>query len=166
MRRTRKWAFVAQEAARLAALNLSPPEIAARLGVNRSTVTRWIADGKLTRSKPRVNTTKLVLQPKQTPAEWAAAVRKEYALDATDDQILMLAEAALGLSLDARVAPHVRMNASGRFQSLVRQLALVTRGAEVPEQPSAPAPIIEPKKSHRRIRRPSGDPRAFLTAVK
>jgi hypothetical protein len=32
--------------------------------------------------------------------EWAASVRKDYQLDATDEQLVTLAESALGMALD------------------------------------------------------------------
>lgn len=47
MRRTRKWAGLQSEAQRLAGQHWAPRQIAARLGVNKSTVTRWIQAGKL-----------------------------------------------------------------------------------------------------------------------
>jgi hypothetical protein len=170
MSRTRKWALVAQEAVRLAALDLSPFDIAKRLGVNKSTVTRWMASGKLTRTQGRSRTeaASVGLNPGQTPSEWANAVRAEYQLDATDDQLVGLAELALELSLNKTVAPHVRMTAAGRFQALVRQLALVTRGNEQqPGEPVVPA-APEPTKrttAHRPPRRPGGDPRRGLMAL-
>lgn len=131
MKRTRKWAFVEQEATRLAGLGLASREIAQRLGVAKSTVTRWIAAGKLTRRAP-------VPLPSgaQSPAAWAASVRSDYALDASDSQLVTLAQRALELALDPTVAPPVQLNAAGRFQALVRQLALVTRLAD-----TAPAPV-------------------------
>lgn len=165
-KRTRKWSFVAQEATRLAALGQSPREIALRLGVDKSTVTRWMQAGKLTRPAVAPRSHPLVAQAGQTPAEWSAAVRKDYDLDATDEQLVALAEGALGLSLDASVAPHVRMNASGRFQAIVRQLSLVTRGAAAIAPPAPVSAATQPKRQNPRVSRPSGDPRTLLQAVK
>jgi plasmid maintenance system antidote protein VapI len=163
MRRTRKWAFVAQEAIRLAALGLAPSEIAKRLGVNKSTVTRWIASGKLTRAAPP-RAPDLSPHVHKSPDEWAAAVREAYDLDATDDQLVVLAETALRLSLDLKLTAAVRMTAAGRFQALVKQLALIAR--KVPEVPiGPPAAIEEPKKPVvPRVR--TFDPRTHLMAVK
>jgi hypothetical protein len=118
IRRTRKWSFVAQEAARLAALGLSPLDISKRLDVNKSTVTRWMKTGKLARTQ-RVATPKPDPPPVEahitkTPSEWAKSVRAEYNLDATDDQIVTLAESALELSLNDRLAGSRRSCASSR----------------------------------------------------
>lgn len=159
---------MAQEAGRLAELGLSPLEIATRLGVNKSTVTRWMAAGKLSRTsgvRPhQADTPPELLRPDVTPREWSEAVRREYDLNATDAQLVTLAEAALSVSLSLTVSPQVRMTASGRFQSLVRQLALVARGAEkTPDVPQKPqAPVVAP----RALRKPGLDPRMHLMAVK
>lgn len=155
MKRTRKWAFVEQEATRLAGLGLAPREIARRLGVAKSTVTRWIASGKLARRDP-------VPQPtaQQSPGEWAASVRHDYALDATDAQLVTLAQRALELSLDPTVALPVQLHAAGRFQAIVRQLALVTRLGEATTS-APPAPVRPPVP-----RTDRADPRTLLMVVK
>jgi len=166
VKRTRKWSFVAQEATRLASIGLTPKEIATRLGVDRSTVVRWMQAGKIQRTggPKRVpkRRGKPVSRTGQTPAQWAAAVRKEYSLDSTDDQLVTLAESALLLSRDPGAAAPVRLVAAGRFQALVKQLALVARNADaVPE----PKPAEEPQKRQliRVVTRSSGaDPRAAL----
>ena len=172
MRRTRKWAYVAQEATRLVALGLSEREVAKRLGVSKSTVTRWKAAGKLPRTAQAPAAAPSEAgggRPKQTPQEWAAAVREAYDLDATDEQLVSLAELALALSLDATIAAHVRMTAAGRFQAVVRQLALVARGAESEHQAPAssqPAAAEAPSRKNPMVRRPAGDPRKLLMVVK
>lgn len=162
MKRTRKWAFVAQEARRLADMGLAPVDIAARLNVQRSTVQRWMASGKLpdTRRDARAGRTPSV-NVNTKPADWAASVRREYQLDATDDQLVTLAEAALGKALDPMESTSNRMSASRTFQGLVKQLALVARAAdkpnaadEKPEQPTRPARVLP--------HRPAFDPRSVL----
>lgn len=172
MKRTRKWSFVAQEATRLADLGLSALEIGRRLGVNKSTVTRWMAQGKIarTRSTKRAGSSPTPpegTRPTKSPEDWAKSVREDYALDATDEQLVTLGEEALRLSLNLTVAPHVRMTAAGRFQAIVRQLALVTRGDRQPAQPETPAVPSAPEKPVRQVvRRSGGDPRKLLMAVK
>ncbi len=163
MRRTRKWAFVAQEAARLAGLGLSPKDIATRLDVNKSTVTRWMATGKLCKSK---HESPPPAPRRQKPIEWAAAVRKGYDLDATDEQLVTLAEAALTVSRDLTVPPQIRLTAAGRFQALVRQLSLVARRADKKTPGETAPPAAEESKKNPPVRRPTGDPRRFLQAVK
>lgn len=162
MRRSRKWKFSKQEAGRLAALGLSATQIALRLGVHKSTVCRWIQAGKLIRFTPAKADEPTPPRPRLTPAEWAAAVRADYDLDATDDQLVTLGELALRLSTDSSVPPHVRMNASARFQAIVRQLSLVTRGGE----PEIVSPPETTRKKHRLARRPPGDPRTGLLLIK
>jgi hypothetical protein len=159
---------MAQEATRLADLGLEPKEIAARLDVNRSTVTRWMAAGKLQRTArsaaPRADAQRAKPTGK-SPAEWAAAVREAYALDATDEQLVTLAESALETAQDQRESAQVRLSAMGRFQAVVKQLALVTRGAEddmpigAQQTPEVKKPLVTP-----RVR--TYDPRAQLMAVK
>jgi len=88
-----------------------------------------------------------------------AEVRETYDLDATDEQLVLVAGEALKLSMDLAVRPQLRMAAAGRFQGIVKQLALVTRTA-VSEQP---APVQNPRKTFRVVRRWSGvDPRQAL----
>lgn len=163
MKRTRKWAFVAQEASRLAELGLAPLDIASRLGVKRSTVQRWMAAGKLTdtRQNAREGRTPSV-NVSTKPSAWAATVRREYALDATDDQLVTQAEVALGMSLDPLQSSTTRLTAMRTFQGLVKQLALVARGADqAPSETPSKAPIAA-----RVVHRPTTDPRGILTAAK
>jgi transposase-like protein len=161
VRRTRKWAYVAQEAQRLASVGASPLEIATQLGLNKSTVTRWIKSGRLQR--PEGGGT-LPSAGVKTPAEWAAAVREEFQLDATDDQLVSMAEEALTIARGT-AGVHARLAAMGRFQTLTRQLALVSRHGQL-----APAATPEPKAPERprnpAVTRAGGDPRRLLTAVK
>lgn len=173
MKRTRKWSYVAQEATRLAGLGLSPREIGQRLGVNKTTVNRWISAGKLTLVRPEKDVrptsaqATAAIRARQTPPQWAASVRGEFDLNVTDDQLVTLAETALTMSTDPTAPAHVRMNAAGRFQAIVRQLALDTRGA-ASQQPTGDTPPPEaPPERHRNppVRRPSGDPRGILMAV-
>jgi hypothetical protein len=162
MKRTRKWAFVAQEAVRLADLGLTPLDIASRLSVKRSTVQRWMAAGKLRDTRRGAKGEQMSSFTKLAkPSEWATVVRKEYALDATDEQLVTLAESALRVSLDPLQPMPVRLSAMGRYQAIVKQLSLVARAADVPGTPEAP------KREVRAVRaRPSVDPRNVLKAVK
>lgn len=153
----------------MASIGCTPKEIADKLGLNKSTVTRWIQAGKLERGKrtsaPPATETPHVAQ---TPAEWAKSVRENYKLDDTDEQLVKLAEVALALSLNPKTGASVRMTAAGRFQGIVRQLSLPARSSEE-QQPvtppvQTPAPVA-PKK--RPMRRTGGiDPRNVLMAVK
>jgi transposase len=162
MKRTRKFALMQQEAMRLTAIGMTPREIAAHLEVNKSTVTRWIAAGKL----PATAVSNVVpitpAQARMAPAEWAKSVREEYRLDATDDALVTLAEWALSLARDNTASAAVQLSAAGRFQAIVRQLALVTRraAAEVP----APVAVNDTPKRPVLVRRRTAahDPRKVL----
>jgi hypothetical protein len=170
MKRSRKWEYVKQEAIRLAGLGLSDQTIGRRLELDRATVFRWRKAGKLrvevesvrdpgeveTGSEPDAPVEALA---HQTPEQWAAAVRGAYDLDVTDDQLVTLAESALLLARDPAVAdPKLRLTAMGRYQALVKQLALVARAAVKAEVPTRKTFAVQ--------RRPASDPRGLLEAVK
>lgn len=162
MKRTRKWEYVKQEALRLAALGLSPSAIAKRLELSPSTVTRWKKAGKLDEKPERKRRVRQVTAV-QTPKQWGAEIRKLFSLDATDNQLVTQGQQALELAYNMAEAATTRLSAMGRFQAIVKQLALVTRsaGAEAlapePDKRMAPRPVI---------RRSGVDPRNVLQAVK
>jgi hypothetical protein len=169
MKRTRKWSYVEQDAIRLAGLGLSPLEIAKRLGVNKSTVTRWIASGKLgkkaSRRAAQTKVLTLATTGGKSPAAWVSAVRKDYQLDATDGQLVDLAKAALTMAQDRKLKPRERLSAMAEFRANVKQLALVARGAESasPQGEAPPAPVAEAPRPQPVQR---ADPRKILMAVK
>lgn len=162
---SRRWAIVEQDVLRLAALGLSDAEIAERVEVDRATVFRWRKAGKLSRdgAKPDEVAAKrnevLRKAGSQTASEWAAAVRASYALDATDEQLVTLAESTLITARDPGATASLRLQAMRTFQGLVKQLALVARAAD--EKPAE-----EPKRKTFALRRRSNvDPREILKAV-
>ena len=161
MRRTRKWAYVQQEASRLAELGLAPPEIAARLELNPSTVQRWMQQGKLvdTRGKGKAQVVVPPASGEEAHGAWAVAVRAAYALDATDEELVNLAQAALTLAQDRHYDAPVRLSAMRTFQGLVKQLALVAKlKDDQPEKPPAPPVARDVPRST-----PRTDPRSLLT---
>lgn len=162
MRRTRKWSYVAQEAQRLADLRLSPLEIAKRLEVSKSTVTRWIASGKLAPGAggPKVAAKVVASSEGKTPSQWATAVRQAYDLDATDEQLVWQAEETLLMVRDPGTPAALRLQAMGRFQAIVKQLSLVARAADA-KQPEVPK-----RKVFQPPARTGTDPRGILTEVK
>lgn len=150
----------------MADLGVSPIEIGKRLNVRRSTVTRWMAAGKLNDTR-RKGSRKGPYKPYphpgkvRSPAEWARTVREAYDLDATDDQLVDLAESSLSVARDENQDARVRLAAAGRFQAIVKQLALVARAAEAAPEPVAAAAVTPSP-----IRRVGPDPRTRLQAVK
>jgi hypothetical protein len=150
----RKWSHIGPEAKRLAALGLSPPAIADELGVDRSTVQRWMAAGRITdtRATRASEETVATLPAADLPAvEWAEAIRAAYTLDATDAKLVTLADLALSVAQNAAELPSIRLAAAGRFQSLVKHLA--TRIRPTAEQPAAPIAQVATARA---------DPRALL----
>lgn len=170
IRRTRKWKFYEQEAQRLADLGLSPADIAVRLEVNKSTVTRWIAAGKLKVPTKVVSIT--VAVARMSPAEWAKAIREEYALSPTDEQLVTLGEAALSLSRDITAKASVQLNAGARFLAIAKHLDVLPRkdAAKEQEQPKAvnDTPAAPARTANPPVRRRSkADPRdSFMRVVK
>lgn len=165
MRRTRKWGYVEQEAKRLAGAGLSPREIAKKLDLSKSTVTRWIKAGKLSRGAtgkgPHVNA-----PARQSPSEWAKSVRDEYALDSTDEQLVTLGESALSVSRDMTVTAQLQLAAGARFAAIVKQLNLPMRRATAePEDGEKPAATAA-KKNPVVVRKPAGDPRTLFMVPK
>jgi hypothetical protein len=97
----------------------------------------------------------------QTPAQWVKSVRETYALDATDEQLVSMAETALLVSRDPAASPALRFQAMREFRATVKQLALVTRKASGEEQPEE-----HKRKTFAVQKRSGGDPRGLLEAVK
>lgn len=173
MSRTRRWSDVAQEALRLFKLRMSEREIAAHLGVAKSTVTRWKRDGKLPKLvvSNDAPATEAPTSLQMSPAAWAAAMRAEYRLDPSDDQLVTLGERALTIANDPNAKRSEQLNASRTFLSIDGKLKLVIRGIRVAEamqqQPAAiavngpqqPAPTLVKRRAPRR---PSTDPRLVV----
>ena len=164
MKRTRRWEFVKQDVLRLAALGLSDIEIGKQVGVDRATVFRWRKAGKFVDQPAERNAADKVLTAaeRQTPSQWARAVRDAYALDATDEQMVLGAESALLMSRDPTSPAALRLQAMREFRGAVKQLRLVARTASEQEPKDTPPP----RQTFEVTRRTSGDPRALLTALK
>jgi hypothetical protein len=102
--------------------------VARTLGVNRSTVHRWITTGKVVRPAQRrsldINASDAKPTEQQTPAAWARKVRRRYELTPTEQVLVGLAEQALEVAHDATQRPETRLTAMGRYQQLVKQIDL------------------------------------------
>jgi len=110
--------------------------------------------GRLTDTRdPRESDAPVPVVPALEAPAWAAAIRAAYPLDATDAQLVDLADLALTITHNAAEAPSVRLAAAGRFQSLVKQLA--TRIRATAEEERAPAPTPQAATAR-------ADPRALL----
>jgi hypothetical protein len=167
---TRKWVFLEQEACRLFGLKMSEREIAKRLGVAKSTVTRWKKAGKLGAKPGDTKKTTRTLKPpttRQSPAEWARSIRAEYKLDSTDEQLVTGAESMLSQSRDMTLSAAEQRRAFAEFRAIVRQLNLPGR-----QDPALPAPVdqqqpasTEPIAKPRLVPTPMVDPRAARLAV-
>jgi transposase-like protein len=130
----------------VAAVISAAPNIAAaarQLGVDRSSVSRWIKAGKIQRPVG----VRLAAPPTNSPitaragnapqrertskgGSWARWVRRTYDLSATDETLVDLADRALAMARNAAVAPEVQLRATARYQALVRQLNLEQEPAD------------------------------------
>jgi transposase-like protein len=95
---------------------------ARQLGVNRSTLHRWIAAGKVAGPESRPSRGRSTTGSQRSPESWAQWVRETFDLNGTEDALVKLAEQALALAQDQGAKPEVRLSAMGRFQQLTRQL--------------------------------------------
>jgi transposase-like protein len=94
---------------------------ARELGVDRSTVFRWIKSGAVHppgRRRPPITTP----TPDQPPADWVTAVRERYELSETEQVMADLAAGALSIARDEAQPAVVRLQAMARFAALVKQL--------------------------------------------
>jgi hypothetical protein len=113
---------------------------AARLGVDRSSVCRWVKAGRIPppagrqRRRPPADSVTAATGLTDTPvppAGWAAAVRAAYELNASEAELVRLAETALALAHDAAQPAAVRIQAMRAFSALLRQLDLEVDDGEV-----------------------------------
>ena len=150
-----------------AVINRTPDLTAAarELGVDRSTITRWLQTGKI-QAKPGVSLREGKVAPPPPTAEdwtsWAGAVRDAYTLSPTDLQLVSLAEMALQLAYASADKPVVQLQAMARYAALVRQLNL-QQAAPMSSVPVAPTRAGAPVRS---VTRSTADPRVLLMAVK
>jgi len=96
---------------------------ARQLGVAPSTLSRAVKDGRLPapgRARARQDTA-------ETPtiyATFAAWARGTYQLTRAEDELIDLAQQALDLSRDPAASATVRLQAAGRYQSILKDLQL------------------------------------------
>jgi hypothetical protein len=167
VKRTRKWAFVGQEAQRLAGLGLTPLEIATKLDLEKSTVTRWFAAGKLAKGKARSVAKRRRNGVPRKPALWAADVRKEYQLDSTDDLLVTMAQQAAAAALDAARSDATQSQARRDFLAITHRLKLGSVERAEQDLPTAPGATHSAKAPPvvARPARAGGDPRALFKVV-
>jgi hypothetical protein len=104
---------------------------AARLGVDRSSVCRWVKAGRIPPPAGRQRRRPPADSVTAAPAGWAAAVRAAYELNASEAELVRLAETALALAHDAAQPAAVRIQAMRAFSALLRQLDLEVDDGEV-----------------------------------
>jgi len=145
------------------ASSASIADAAARLGVERSTVWRWVKAGKVPPPgtgpiDPEQLPALAIAAGGQTPEEWAATVRDGHELTGTEIALVGLAADALRVARDGQITESVRLLAMGRYQSLVKHLHLEQHGKKQAEPESSR--VVLP------TRRVTHDPRRILQAVK
>lgn len=139
-------------------------EAAKTLGVDRSTLTRWLQAGKVQRGRqhpaPDTPAARDIPVP-PNPVSWAETVRTTYVLTDTDKKLVDLAERMLTLAeADGDGSPLVKITATGRFQQIVKQLNLI-------DDKRVDAAPKDAKPARPTVARSGGvDPRAVLMAVK
>ena len=120
-------------AVRQAMAGASSLSAAARaLGVDKGTVSRWVAAGKVP-APGGVRARQDVLEAAQTatsPETWAADLRSRYVFTVVETQLVGLAEIALGMARDETQRPAIRLQAMQRFAALVTQLQLPAENEE------------------------------------
>jgi transposase-like protein len=139
---------------------------AAQLGVNRSTLHRWIKAGKVPEpgsARPKVGTAVPAASGEAgaspSPDLWFAAASGAREFTPTERQLLELARAALRLAYDS-ADDKTRLSAMSRFQGLVKQVNLGASSA------AADKPSSERADRPRRPYLTSMDPRKMIMAVK
>lgn len=130
---------------------------ASRLGINRSTLTRWMQQGKVTRpgSLPAAGPSADV---PATSEGWKAGVLAQHVLSDTERTLVDVAERALTLACDDTAAAFTRLSAMGRFAALVRQLNLDAKRVGAVKGPDVPARATA-------VRRVGADPRSSLMVL-
>lgn len=136
-------------------------EAARQLGVDKGTISRWVASGKA--PKPGQVELKQEATEKaaavEAPAAWGEWVRQKFTLSRSDLELVMLAEIMLGIAKDPDSSPNEKAVAATRFQALLNQLKLE------PEEKDKSDPAPEPSRQLPQ-RRAGADPRSLLMAVK
>jgi hypothetical protein len=163
VKRTHKLSAIANAADVIAAAP-SLSAAAKQLGVDRSTIHRWIESGKVKlparRKKPGAKVS-APPSPTTSPDAWAAWVRETYELDSTGKVLVDLSVSALLMANDVTASRKDKLSAMGRFQQLVKQLNL--EGADLA---GAAAPVTPARAARPARARGSVDPRGILAAVK
>jgi hypothetical protein len=126
VKKTWRFRALSGDVARVMATSTSLGAAATALGVDKSTVFRWVKAGKVpapgARRRRRAAPAADTGGGPQSPAAWATWARQTFVLSGTEAALLDLAVDALTLARDPAQKPEVRLNAAGRFQQLVRQL--------------------------------------------
>jgi hypothetical protein len=141
----RKLDRMQREAAAAVAEARTLGEAARRLGVNRSTVSRWVKAGKLTRPgrEPRPDAT-VPATPPVSGAEagaFEAWARARYVLSRTEQELVRLADAALVLAHGPAETTAGRLAAMREFRNLVTALNLPKLDLEDEHDGDTPATI-------------------------
>ena len=135
-------------------------EAARTLGVNRSTLHRWLeSDPDLMKARDdrRAMTDEASKAGEVLPpGDWERTIAATYNLDSTDRTLLDLARRALEIAHDDDSKASERLAAMGRFQRLVSQLKL-----EAPQASERDAGRERPPRPER-----TNDPRDVIRAVK
>lgn len=139
-------------------------EAARSLGVDRSTLFRWIEREPSLKSvhRERAAAAEQATQAAEVlkPDAWSRAMAAAYPFTETERVMLDLARRALRLAQDTEARPSDRLAAMGRFQRLVEHLRLDAPRQSEGAARKTPAAPVRPEASARLL-----DPRSVLRAV-
>jgi excisionase family DNA binding protein len=133
----RTWRFKSLSSDAAAVMSTAPSLRAAAksLGVNKSTIFRWVKAGKLPapiRGRVREERkTEASVTGTASQQSWAAVIRERYELDATETSLVRLAEMAERIASDPLQPAAVRLAAMGRFAQITKQLNFEVPNGEV-----------------------------------
>ncbi|HEY0875203.1 MAG TPA: MerR family DNA-binding transcriptional regulator [Vicinamibacterales bacterium] len=126
-KRTHKLRALRADARQILASSRSIAEASRRLGVNRSTVHRWIEAGKLPRPAGSAKTpTRAGSVPASDGASFAAWARDTFELTRAEHELVGLAQQALDLAHDPTATAATRLQAMAQFRACLRDLRLPT----------------------------------------
>ena len=114
------------EAAEAVRTSPSQRAAAALLGVNVSTISRAIRDGRIPPPGPRTRQGSTDAgNGRERFSDWA---RRVYVLSRPELELVALAQHALDLAADLKTSPNTRLQAMATFRTLVRELRLPIEG--------------------------------------
>ena len=145
MKKTWRFRSLPGDAAKVMASASSLATAAKALGVDKSTVFRWVKTGKLPAPGGRRRSSATTAAPAGLSAKaWRARVRRTYALDVNETVLVDMAAAALDIAQDPKARAETRLAAMRTFAALRRQLDFEGAHEDETKEPEATTPVRSP----------------------